>query len=128
MANTTGKPQGRYSIMTAEQVYQTNQEWLDDHENAQGWANEEQLIQQQREGRKMAYEPQDDTITLWVNEKKESEKHPFMTGKGLVKGKEVRAAAWKNTSKSGNSYMSIKLSEPQDNGKRFEKPKQDFDF
>mgnify|MGYP003139927630 FL=1 len=114
--------------MTAEQVYQTNQEWLDDYENAQGWANEEQLIQQQREGRKMAYEPQDDTITLWVNDKKESEKHPFMTGKGLVKGKEVRAAAWKNTSKSGNSYMSIKLSEPQDNGKRFEKPKQDFDF
>ena len=68
----------------------------------------------------MAYEQKDDTITLWMNDKKSKDTDPLMTGKGLVKGKEVRAAAWKNISKAGSSYMNIKISEPQDNAQRFD--------
>ena len=134
MADNAGKQQSRGCLMSAEDVYspQTEEEhqaWLDDYEQAQGWAHQEELLhQQRREGRKMAYEPQDDTITLFMNDRRETEKQPLMTGKGLVKGQEVRAAAWKNTSKSGKSYMSIKLSEPQDNAKRFDQPKSDIPF
>ena len=129
MADNAGKQQSRGCLMSAEDVYspQTEEEhqvWLDDYAQAEGWAHQEELIHQQRRGgRKMAaFEPQDDTIVLFMNERRETEKQPLMTGKGLVKGEEVRAAAWKNTSKKGVEYMSIKLSEPQDNAKRFDQP------
>jgi hypothetical protein len=130
MEDNAGKQQGRGCLMSSEDVYspQTEEEhqaWLDEYAQAEGWANHEEALNQQRqEGRKMAeWAPQDDTITLFMNDRRESEKHPLMTGKGLVKGQEVRAAAWKNTSKKGVEYMSIKISEPQDNAKRYDSPK-----
>ena len=108
--------------MSADHVYSQNEEFFRDYDDAAGAAHHnEQLIQQQREERKMAYEPKDDTITLFMNDKKENERHPLMTGKGLVEGKQFRAAAWKNTSKSGKSYMTIKLSLPQDSANGYEK-------
>jgi len=116
--------------MSASDVYLQHEEWLTDYDNnAEAWNHQEQLNQRQREGNKMAqFEPKDNTITLWVNDKRESEKSPNMTGKGLVNGKEVRAAAWKNTSQKGSNYLSIKLSDPQDNAKRFTPAPKDFDF
>ena len=121
--------------MTAEQVYQTNQEWLDDHENAQGWANEEQLIQQQREGRKMAYEPQDNRIGLFKNDYRKKDGDPIMTGKGLVGGIEYEIAAWKNVSqKTGVEYLGLKFQLPKDKGSSYSKPQpkpepdEDFPF
>jgi uncharacterized protein (DUF736 family) len=106
--------------MNAEEVYSEHQAWLDDYENSQEWEHEQQLLHQRYTEKKMAYEQKDDTITLWMNDKKSKDTDPLMTGKGLVKGKEVRAAAWKNISRAGSSYMNIKISEPQDNAQRFD--------
>ena len=106
--------------MSAGEVYSEHQAWLDDRETSQAWEHEQQLLHQRYKEKKMAYEQKDDTITLWMNDKKAKDTDPLMTGKGLVKGKEVRAAAWKNVSKAGSSYMNIKISEPQDNAQRFD--------
>ena len=93
------------------------EEWMQDYDNAQGWANEETLNQRRREDKKMEYDQKDNEVTLWQQEKK-SEKSPSYTGKGLVNGKEVRAALWNNTGKNGKTYLKVKFSDPQDNGSR----------
>mgnify|MGYP003139692212 CR=1 FL=1 len=97
------------------------EEWMQDYENAQAWAHEENLNQRRREGKKMAYDQKDNEVTLWKQEKK-SEKSPSYSGKGLVNGKEVRAALWNNTIQSGENkgetYLKLKFSDPQDNGSR----------
>ena len=43
---------------------------------------------------------------------KESDKHPDMKGKINIEGKEYELAAWRNQSKSGKPYMSLKASLP----------------
>lgn len=94
------------------------EDWKQDYDNAQGWANEDQLNQRRRdEEKKMAYDQKDNEVTLWQQEKK-SEKSPSYSGKGLVNGKEVRVALWNNTSKNGKTYLKLKFSDPQDNGSR----------
>ena len=93
------------------------EEWMQDYDNAQMWANEETLNQRRREDKKMEYDQKDNEVTLWQQEKK-SEKSPSYSGKGLVNGKEVRVALWNNTSKNGKTYLKLKFSDPQDNGSR----------
>ena len=62
-------------------------------------------------------------------QEKKSEKSPPYSGKGLVNGKEVRAAMWKNKSKDGKIYLKLKFSDPQDMGTREAPPRdEDFDF
>ena len=92
------------------------EDWKQDYDNAQGWANEDQLNQRRRdEEKKMAYDQKDNEVTLWQQEKK-SEKSPSYSGKGLVNGKEVRAALWNNTDKNGKTYLKVKFEEPRDQG------------
>lgn len=75
----------------------------------------EQLHQREQEEKRMSdFEQKDNTLTLWMNDKKEKPTDPLMTGKGLIDGKEKRVAAWKNTSKAGKSYMTIKVNDPLD--------------
>ena len=59
-----------------------------------------------------SFEPNDNEVALFINERKQSERHPDMTGKGLVGGKEWRVAAWNNTSKGGKKYLKMKFSLP----------------
>lgn len=48
------------------------------------------------------------------NEKEvKSDKHPVMTGKLNVEGKEYRIAAWEKTSKTGSPFLSLAISEPK---------------
>ena len=92
------------------------EDWKQDYDNAQGWANEDQLNQRRRdEEKKMAYDQKDNEVTLWQQEKK-SEKSPSYSGKGLVNGKEGRAALWNNKDKNGNTYLKVKFEEPRDQG------------
>lgn len=51
---------------------------------------------------------------LFRNQRKETEKHPDYTGKIDVDGRELRLAAWIRTSKNGNKFMSLSVSEPQE--------------
>lgn len=50
---------------------------------------------------------------IFLEQDKESEKHPDYTGKLDVKGKEYRLAGWKRIGKSGKPFISLKLSEPE---------------
>jgi len=48
--------------------------------------------------------------------KEEGDNKPDYTGKVDVNGEEWRLAAWENTSKKGNSYLSVAVSEPRVDG------------
>jgi len=77
--------------------------------------HQEQLHQRQQEEKRMSeFEQKDNTLTLWMNDKKTKPTDPLMTGKGLIDGKEKRVAAWKNTSKAGKPYMTVKVNDPLD--------------
>ena len=122
MANDVSEQQKSGVLMNAEELSEWHEGYdREDKDNAQGWANEDQLNQRRREETKMAYEQKDNEVTLWKQEKK-SEKSPSYSGKGLVHGKEVRAALWNNTIKAGEhqgeKYLKIKFEDPQDQGAR----------
>ena len=52
---------------------------------------------------------------LFVNQYKEDgDSRPNFVGKLDVEGKEYRLAGWKNTSKTGKRYISVKVQEPQE--------------
>ena len=46
--------------------------------------------------------------------KEEGDKRPDFTGTVTVEGKEWALAAWSNTSKNGNDYLSVSVSEPRE--------------
>ena len=46
--------------------------------------------------------------------KEEDDKRPDYTGTVTVNDKEWALAAWKNTSKNGNDYLSLSVSEPRE--------------
>jgi len=135
MENDTSKQPGRGCIMSADHVYSQNEEFFRDYDEAAGAAHHnEQLIQQQREERKMAYEPKDNSIALFKNDYRKKETDPEMTGKGLIGGVEYKVAAWKNVSKSGKTYLGLKFSLPRDMGSSYPRsepepqPEEDFPF
>ena len=53
----------------------------------------------------MAYERKDSTGTLWVNTKKDTPKHPDMTGDCLIGGTQYRIAGWYATSEDGEKRL-----------------------
>jgi uncharacterized protein (DUF736 family) len=55
----------------------------------------------------------DNSGALFVNDRKEKETHPDYKGNALVEGVEYWLSGWKNQTKDGKVYLSIKL-EPKD--------------
>ena len=53
------------------------------------------------------------TGALFKNLKKKNDKAPAYTGKIDVEGKEYRIAAWLKKTKDGDTFMSLKIEEPQ---------------
>ena len=45
--------------------------------------------------------------------KEDGDKRPDHTGNLDVDGKEFKIAAWQSTSKAGNDYLSVRLTEPE---------------
>ena len=106
--------------MTADAVYSQNEEYFRDYdETAEALHHNEQLIQQQREERKMAWEPKNNKIGIFKNKFKNKEKDPTLTGRGLVGGIEYKVAGWKNIDKNGDPYISLSFTIPQDSGQRY---------
>ena len=56
----------------------------------------------------MSYQQKDNEIVLFVNDRKAKESDPDSKGSGMVNGVEVWANAWRNVSKDGKKYLSIK--------------------
>jgi len=52
------------------------------------------------------------------NTKEEGDNRPNMTGVVNVEGKEYRLSAWSNTSKNGMKYLSLKVSEKQEESQK----------
>ena len=48
----------------------------------------------------------------FINDKKESDKHPAHKGKGNFNGVDFEFSIWENTSKEGKAYMSFSFQEP----------------
>jgi hypothetical protein len=61
----------------------------------------------------MSYTAQNNTGSLFKNDRKNNEKQPDYTGTVNVDGKELRLAAWVKEGKNGK-FFSLKLSEPQE--------------
>lgn len=56
------------------------------------------------------YEQKDNSGAMFVNDKKESEKHPDRKGSAMIDGKAYWVSGWINESAGGQKYMSIKFS------------------
>ena len=62
----------------------------------------------------MAFQLKEDYGSLWKNDRKEKDTQPDYTGKINIGGSVMRLGAWKNTTDGGKTYLSIKLSEFQE--------------
>lgn len=67
------------------------------------------------------YEMKDMTGALFVNKKKESDKHPDRNGTVKIHGTEYRISGWLRKSKNGESYMSIAVNEMKENSGGYNK-------
>lgn len=56
------------------------------------------------------YEQKDMTGTLWLNDKKTTEKHPDLTGNIMINHVKYRLAAWKKAGEKG-TFLSLAVSE-----------------
>jgi|TARA_R100000687_G_scaffold21761_1_gene18088 uncharacterized protein (DUF736 family) len=62
----------------------------------------------------MAFQLKEDYGSLWKNENKSKDNQPDYTGKINIGGSVMSLGAWKNTTDGGKTYLSIKLSEVQE--------------
>lgn len=59
----------------------------------------------------MAFQNKPNTGALFSNRNKKEDKHPDLKGTINLSGNEMNIAAWKRTTKSGQQFLSIKVSE-----------------
>lgn len=64
----------------------------------------------------MAYEMNNGDLSLFVNDRKESDRHPDYKGKALIEGTLYDVAVWRRTDRNGNEYFSGKISVRQMDG------------
>ena len=55
----------------------------------------------------MAYEQKDNAGALFINDKRETDKHPNAKGSAMINGVEYWVSAWTNTSQKGTKYQSL---------------------
>lgn len=55
----------------------------------------------------MAYEPRDNTGSLFANDKREKDTHPNAKGTALIDGTEYWVSAWTKTDRNGNKWQSL---------------------
>lgn len=55
----------------------------------------------------MAYQQKENTGALFINDKRETDKHPNAKGSALIDGVEYWVSAWTNRSEKGTVYQSL---------------------
>ena len=55
----------------------------------------------------MAYEQRDNSGSLFVNERKETDKHPDRSGAAMIDGVEYWVSGWVKKDKNGHPWMSL---------------------
>ena len=74
----------------------------------------------------MAYEPKNNSGSLFVNDRKETASHPDFSGSAVVDGKEYWLSGWKKPGKDGKAgWLSLAL-KPKD-GKASARPRAELD-
>lgn len=68
----------------------------------------------------MAYEPKDNTGSLFVNDRKEKDSHPDSRGSALIDGVEYWVSAWRKESRDGRRFLSLAFQKKEDRGRRDE--------
>lgn len=63
----------------------------------------------------MAYEQRDNSGTAFVNDRKESEKHPDWSGSAMIDGKMYWVSMWDKTANSGKSMRTLSFKPKQTN-------------
>jgi len=69
----------------------------------------------------VAYEPKDNSGTLFRNDKKESDKHPDYKGDAIINGQAVWISAWIKDGKRGK-FMSLSFNPKDDRRSSDRKP------
>lgn len=64
----------------------------------------------------MAFEKKPNTGALFINDKRETDKHPNAKGDAVIDGVEYWVSAWTNTAKSGSKYQSLKFERKEQQG------------
>ncbi len=57
----------------------------------------------------MAFKPRDNSGTLFVNRKKETEKQPDYTGYIMYNGEKIQLSGWKKRGERGSTYLSLSV-------------------
>lgn len=57
----------------------------------------------------MAYEPKDNSGSLFKNDRREKDTHAHARGSALIDGVEYYVDAWTNEDRNGNKYQSLKF-------------------
>lgn len=67
----------------------------------------------------MAYEQKPNTGTLFINDQKETDKHPDFKGSALIDGQEYWVKLWKNKSqKTGETILKTAYEKKEPRGER----------
>ena len=61
----------------------------------------------------MSFEMKEGQGSLFKAKEKKNEKSPDYTGKVMVNGKILQIAGWKKTTKDGEGWLSLSISEPK---------------
>ena len=71
----------------------------------------------------MAYEIRENTGSTFKNQKKETDKHPNVTGSCLIDGKEYWMSGWTKKDKNGNAWQSWAFKTKEEKQESKPKPK-----
>jgi hypothetical protein len=81
-----------------------------------------------KRNRKMAFEPKNDSGSLFRNDRRESDSHPEYRGDGIVNGEPVWINAWvKESKKTGKKFFSLSFRPKQERIDRSRPLSEDLD-
>jgi hypothetical protein len=60
------------------------------------------------------FEPKDNSGAVFMNEKRESDRHPLLKGSAMVDGRFYNLAVWGKVSKSGVKYWSLSFKKKEE--------------
>lgn len=79
------------------------------------------------------YQTKDMTGAMFPNKRKTTDSQPDFTGNAVIGGKPYRISGWKNSSKSGTNYLSLRIQDddgnygPSSNSSNKPRASSDFD-
>jgi hypothetical protein len=75
----------------------------------------------------MAFEPKDNTGSIWANDKRQADNHPDRTGSALIGGREYWLNGWLKKTKDNKSYLSLSF-KPKDHASKPAPKTRDVEF